>query len=98
MKGDRMKSSELVRKRMIFYGWVQGVGFRYRASHAADLYGATGWVRNNYDGSVTMELQGTEQQIDSVILAVERGTYVHIDNMECRTIAVIPDENSFRIR
>jgi hypothetical protein len=29
----------MVRKHITFYGWVQGVGFRYRARHAAQLYG-----------------------------------------------------------
>ena len=53
-----------VRKRITFYGWVQGVGFRYRAVHAANAVGATGRVRNEYDGSVTMEIQGTEDMID----------------------------------
>lgn len=50
----------MIRKRIVFHGWVQGVGFRYRARHAAEHLGATGWVRNEYDGSVTMEIQGTE--------------------------------------
>ena len=46
----------MIRKHIVFYGWVQGVGFRYRARHAADLYGCTGWVRNEYDSSVSMEI------------------------------------------
>ena len=93
-----MSAAEMIRKRMTFYGWVQGVGFRYRASHAADLYGCTGWVKNNYDGSVTMELQGTEEQIDNVIIAIQRGRYVSVENMECVTLPLFPGENSFRIR
>ena len=47
----------VIRKKIVFYGWVQGVGFRYRAYHAANSFGATGWVKNNYDGSVSMEIQ-----------------------------------------
>ena len=86
----------MIRKHIVFYGWVQGVGFRYRACHAADLYGATGWVRNEYDGSVTMEIQGTEEQIDQVILAVERGTFVKIENMAVKSIPVDPEEYAFR--
>ena len=35
----------IVRQHIVFYGWVQGIGFRYRAIHAAEYYGATGWVR-----------------------------------------------------
>ena len=78
----------MIRRHMTFYGWVQGVGFRYRARHAAELYGCTGWVRNEWDGSVTMEIQGTEENIDRVILAIEAGRYVKIENMDSRTIAL----------
>ena len=85
-----------VRKHITFYGWVQGVGFRYRARHAAQLYGCTGWVRNEWDGSVTMEIQGTEENIDKVILAIERGSYVRIENMDSRTIPLIAGETGFR--
>ena len=88
----------MIRKRIVFYGWVQGVGFRYRALHAADLIGATGWVRNEFDGSVTMEIQGTEEQIDGVILAIERGRYVRIESMDSKTIPVDPDERGFQAR
>ena len=55
----------MIRKRIVFHGWVQGVGFRYRARHAAEHLGATGWVRNESDGSVTMEIQGTEMFINN---------------------------------
>ena len=88
----------MIRKHIIFYGSVQGVGFRYRARHAADLYGCTGWVHNEWDGSVTMEIQGEEENIDSVILAIERGTYIRIENMDVKTLAVDPAERSFRTR
>ena len=56
----------------------------------------TGWVRNEYDGSVSMEIQGSESQIDQVILAVERGTYVHIENIDVRTIPLVKGEHGFR--
>ena len=85
----------MIRKRIIFTDSVQGVGFRYRARHAAELYGCTGWVRNEYDGSVVMEIQGTEEQIDRVILAVERGTFVRIENMDVKSIPVVEDERGF---
>ncbi len=93
-----MSDAEMIRKRMTFFGWVQGVGFRYRASHAADLYGCTGWVKNNYDGSVSMELQGTEEQINSVIIAIQRGRYVSIESIESVIVPLFPGERSFRIR
>lgn len=89
---------DMIRKHITFYGWVQGVGFRNRARHAANLYTCTGWVRNEWDGSVTMEIQGTEEAIDKVILAIERGTYVRIESMDSRTIPLVENEYGFRTR
>ncbi len=86
----------IVRRALRFSGWVQGVGFRWRARCAAAHVGATGWVRNEPDGSVTLELQGAEAQIDAVLQAVERGAYVRIERMEVRALPVDPDERGFR--
>lgn len=86
----------MIRRHIVFSGWVQGVGFRYRARHAADLYSCTGWCRNEWDGSVTMEIQGEEENIDWVILAIEAGRYVRIENMDSRTIPLVPDEYGFQ--
>ena len=88
----------MLRKHITFYGWVQGVGFRYRARHAAQLYGCTGWVRNEWDGSVAMEIQGTEENIDRVILAIEAGRFVKIENMYSQTIPVESEERGFWTR
>ena len=51
------------RLHMVFRGEVQGVGFRWNALHVANNLDLTGWVRNEWDGSVTMELQGTDDRI-----------------------------------
>ena len=88
--------SKMIRRHITFHGWVQGVGFRYRARHAAELYGCSGWARNEWDGSVTMEIQGTEENIDRVILAIESGRYVKIENMDSRTIPVESEERGFK--
>ena len=85
----------MIRKHIRFWGRVQGVGFRYRAYHAANSVGATGWVRNEYDGSVTMEIQGTEEPIDQVILMIEKGRFVRIENMDARTIPIKEEERGF---
>ena len=86
----------MIRRRIVFTGFVQGVGFRWRARHAADMYGCTGWCRNEPDGSVAMEIQGAEEAIDKVILAIEAGRYVQIWNMEVKTIPVEDHEYCFR--
>lgn len=87
-----------VRKYIRFYGQVQAVGFRWTAMQAAKLYGVTGWVRNEYDDSVSMEIQGTERQIDDVIAAIDRGTYIVIDRMEVKKLETLEEERGFRVR
>ena len=76
----------MTRKRIIFYGYVQGVGFRWRARQAANLYSCTGWVRNEWDGSVSMEIQGEEENIDQVIMSIQEGRYIKITDMKVKTI------------
>ena len=93
-----MSGRELLRKRLVFRGRVQGVGFRWRARAAAHNAGATGWVRNNFDGSVTMELQGDEAQIDRVVQSLDHDRYIRIDSLETRTIPVDPEERGFETR
>ena len=56
----------IVRKHIIFRGRVQGVGFRYHSTYKAENLGLTGWVRNCYDGSVEMEVQGDPNKINDL--------------------------------
>jgi len=42
-----------------------------------------------------MEIQGEEGNIDQVILVIERGTYVRIENMNSRTIPLVEEEYGF---
>lgn len=86
----------MVRKHIIFYGSVQGVGFRWRARNAAEHFSCTGWAKNEWDGSVSMEIQGEEEDIDRVILAIEKGTFVRIDNMDVKMLPVVDHEYGFR--
>ena len=43
-----------------------------------------------------MEIQGTESAIDQVILAIECGHYVQIDNMDVKELGLVEDEHGFR--
>ena len=93
----------MIRKRFVFIGRVQGVGFRYLTRRAADLIGVTGWVRNERDGSVTLEIQGTEEQVDGVMLAlkhmiIKRGRYVRIESIDEEEVPIVADETGFRTR
>lgn len=91
-------STKLIRRRIVFHGRVQAVGFRYVASIAADKNRATGWVRNEYDGTVTMEIQGTEEQISRVLLTIQNARHIEIDEMEVRELSAVENEKGFRVR
>lgn len=71
-----------IRQRIRFTGRVQGVGFRYTAQCAARLNALTGWVHNEDDGSVLMEIQGEKTSIDKMIGQIDSGTFIIIDTIE----------------
>ena len=68
-----------IRKHIVFYGRVQGVGFRYYAVNKANQLGLTGWVKNEYDGTVVMEVQGREAMIFELMKGLNRNQFIQID-------------------
>ena len=93
--GDEMSE---VRKHFVVHGKVQGVGFRYTAKYLALSLGLTGWARNEYDGSVSTELQGLEEDIDKILQALYNDRYIEIDDIRRREISVDEEERRFRVR
>jgi acylphosphatase len=92
------KNDTVIRQKLTFYGTVQGVGFRYRAKYAADGCGVTGWVKNEWDGTVTMEAQGTEGQIHEVMKRINQTPYIRIYNITTEEIPLERDERGFHVR
>lgn len=87
-----------VREHITFSGQVQGVGFRYKISHLAGHYGMTGWVRNEYDGTVSAELQGTASELDTIIGHLSDDRYIYLDEVHRERIELLPDEWNFEVR
>ena len=88
----------MIRKHIVFNGQVQGVGFRWRARQAARLYDCTGWCRNDWDGSVTMEIQGKEEAVDKVLESLEAGRFIWIHHMDVIEVSPETGETGFEIR
>lgn len=86
----------MIRRHITFHGWVQGVGFCFRARYAAELHGCTGWVRNEWDGSVTMEIQGAEEAIERVLSSIRSGRFVRIESMDILPLPIDEEERGFR--
>ena len=45
---------------------------------------------------MSMEIQGREEDIDRVIMAIEKGTFVMIENMDVKTLPIVEQEYGFR--
>lgn len=86
-----------VRKRIVFSGRVQGVGFRYTAKHLAASLGLTGWVQNDFEGTVTMEVQGREALIQKLLVGLNQGHFISIDWMDTTEIP-LEEEREFYVK
>lgn len=62
-----------IRRVVTVRGVVQGVSFRWYARQEADRLGLTGWVRNERDGSVRLEVQGPEADVEEFLTWVRLG-------------------------
>lgn len=88
----------MIRRKILFYGRVQGVGFRYRAGYAAESLRLTGWVCNEEDGTVSMEVQGDEASIDHMLRILQQDRYIDIVDMDIKNMVLQEDERSFEVR
>ena len=88
--------SGTVRWHIIFYGRVQGVGFRYYSVMNARNLGLTGWVTNLPDGTVEMEVQGLPAAIYTLFDRLENTRYIIITEKEIDVIPVDPAEEIFQ--
>jgi acylphosphatase len=60
-------SKEVVRRRVILTGRVQGVFLRASVKEAAENEGVAGWAANRPDGSVEVVLEGPAAAVESVV-------------------------------
>ncbi len=88
---------EKIRRRFVFHGNVQGVGFRYKACYSARNRGVSGWVRNCSDGTVEMEAEGYPADIEAVLAALQEHSWGYIESVEAEKIPTEGDY-SFEIR
>jgi acylphosphatase len=60
----------MICKRVYYSGRVQGVGFRYTASHLASGFAVAGFVRNLPNGDVELLAEGEADQVEALLKAV----------------------------
>lgn len=86
-----------VRKHIVFHGRVQGVGFRYTAKYLARSLRLTGWVKNEWDGTVTLEIQGREALIQKLLVGLNSNQFITIEWMDTEEIP-LEEESCFKVR
>jgi acylphosphatase len=86
-----------MRRRYVFSGRVQGVGFRATARDAADAYRITGWVRNDPDKTVTLEAQGENGEIDRFIADLRARMARHIVGVQVTDATPVDGERGFTV-
>jgi acylphosphatase len=72
-------------KRIIIkvYGLVQGVFFRYTTRKVARKLGLTGVVKNMSDGSVFIEAEGFEENLEDLLKFSKKGPkHAHVEKVE----------------
>lgn len=90
-------AAKKVREEFRFYGRVQGVGFRYKLRQLAASYGVTGWVRNEYDGSVTAQMQGQPLAFEMILKRLYEDRYIELEDIRRKKLPLREDERGFYI-
>lgn len=94
----RSMSQECCRRRCLFQGRVQGVGFRYTVKNIAMQHDVVGFVRNLPDGSVELVVEGPSSEIDQVLNAVKSRMNDYIRKVDVSTLPATGEFEQFHIR
>jgi acylphosphatase len=88
----------MARYHVSYYGRVQGVGFRATVHRIATRYPVSGFVRNEPDGSVALEVQGASADVDRVLAEVQRQFLGFITDEERAAIADVAEHAGFVVQ
>jgi acylphosphatase len=90
----------LERRRVLYDGRVQGVGFRFTAARLASRFGVSGWVRNLPNGRVELEAQGEPGPLGGFLDAIRGELGPKIHRADEANLTADPDESpaEFEIR
>lgn len=89
----------MLRYHLTASGRVQGVGFRGFVQMAASRYPITGYVKNLYDETVEIEIQGESSDLEAVIALIRCGNrFVRVDHLEIEEKEIQISEKKFKIK
>lgn len=97
MTHDSTPDAPSVRRRVQFFGRVQGVGFRATTVDLSRGFSVCGFVANLPDGSVELEAQGPPAAVDAFVAAVRRRFASNIRDAQASEIPPIDGERGLVI-
>ena len=87
-----------IRRRVLFHGRVQGVGFRYTTASIARRHPVVGFVRNLPDGSVELVAEAEASVLDQFLADIAAEFSGHIRQQEVHETARDEAFDRFKIR
>ena len=87
--------------RVYINGKVQGVGFRYSVMrYAMEIEDLTGFVQNQDDGSVLLEVVGSQEKINHLLKKIKesKDSFARVDTMTIEEDNTIKVLNKFSIK
>lgn len=94
-------ASEVKTLRATVRGRVQNVGFRMFALDVARSLGVSGYVRNEYDGSVHVVAVGPAEKLERLLSSLWRGpSHARVEHMDVDWLPGNPQsiEGTFEVR
>lgn len=89
----------MTRKMLIVSGKVQGVFYRDYVRTEAEKLKIKGYVRNLQDGTVEVVIDGTDYQVNKMILACRKGSFLaSVDNVRIEEFYGNEEFEEFEIR
>lgn len=80
------------------HGLVQGVGYRYYCFQRGTALGLTGWVRNNHDRTVSLQVEGDRSLVESLVDDLRVGPPASsVSNVEVKDIPFSGAFETFKI-
>lgn len=83
----------------IVRGYVQGVYFRASAQEEAARLGLTGWVANQWDGSVKVVAEGPDEALRQFLQWLHRGPpAARVEQVDVQWTAATNEFHGFQVR
>lgn len=89
----------MTRLHFVVRGRVQGIGYRWFVVEKAQALGLSGWVRNNPDGTVEAEAEGSERALERFAQMLRGGhPYAAVEGLQTRELKAKGEKDGFDIR